>query len=395
MSVAGPPPSARRAVCRRSARVLGLRRQMCNPARDRYERAVKAPEADLYPTFAKALYLGAALAVLLWFLYQIQQVVLVFALAAILGLAVNAPVTWMEYRGVSRGWGTLLVTLVVLIVAGGVGWLIVPRLLDEVPRLIDELPELIAQVAARLASILGDHPAIERQLLLVAEWGMQIIGNVWQHVDALIAAFVLFLFIVALVLFMVSNPRPLLETYLRALPPRFREPGVRAFARGSAMVVGWVFSNFIIGSIKAVAVFLFLTFLGVPGAPLWSLLAFFAALVPRVGVYLMTIPPALVALSIDFATALWVVLFFWGFSEVLGNFIAPRIYEETMSLHPVLLLLMTLALAYAFGLVGVLVAPPAAGFAKAYFDEFYLSRQPEDPESDRKVQAMLLRSTGD
>jgi putative permease len=228
----------------------------------------------------------------------------------------------------------------------------------------------------------------------VANWAVEVLGQLWQHVDALVAGFVLSLFVFALILFMVADPRPLLNGYVRALPPRLREPGTRAFARGASMVVGWIASNFIIGTIKAVAAFLFLSFLGIPGAPLWSLLAFFAALIPRVGVYLMTIPPALVALSIDFATAVWVVLFFWGFSEILGNFIAPRIYEETMALHPVYLLLMTLALAYAFGIVGVLIAPPAAGFAKAYFDAFYLDQQPEDPRAEERVEMMLERREG-
>jgi len=355
---------------------------------------VTTRESDLYRSLARAVFLAAGMVVLIWFLYQIQQVVVVFMLALIIGLALNAPVTWLEGRGLSRGWGTLAVAGVLLLALAGVAWLIAPRLLDEVPRLIEEVPELVDQVAARLAVVLGDHPAIEQQLLMVAEWGMMMVGNLWRHVDALVAAFVLTLFIVAIVLFMVADPRPLLNWYVRALPPRFRDPGVRAFTRGAVMVVGWVASNVIIGTIKAVGTFLFLTFLEVPGAPIWALLAFFAAMIPRVGVYLMTIPPALVALSIDVQTAVYVILFFWGFSEVLGNFIAPRIYGETMRLHPVYLLLATLALAYAFGIVGVLIAPPAAGFAKAYFDEFYLFSQPEDPRAEERVDAMLRRDVG-
>jgi len=354
---------------------------------------VNTREQDLYPTLARALRLAAGLLVLVWFLHEIQQVVIVFLLAVILGLAVNAPVTWLEGKGIPRGWGTLLTAALLLVVVGAASWLIVPRLLDEVPRMIEEVPDLAQQVAGRLATVLGDHPAIERQLLLVAEWGMQVLGNLWQHVGSVLTAFVLTLFVVAMVLFMVADPRPLLSWYLQVLPPRHREPGARAFARGSEMVVGWVISNFIIGAIKAAAVFPFLTYLGIPGAPLWSVLAFFAAMIPRVGVYLMTIPPALLALSIDFQTALWVVLYFWGLSEFLGNFVAPRIYGQAMNLHPVYLLLATLALAYAFGIVGVLVAPPAAGFLKAYFDEFYLAKQPEDPRASQWIDAMLRRKS--
>jgi hypothetical protein len=41
--------------------------------------------------------------------------------------------------------------------------------------------------------------------------------------------------------------------------------------------------------------------------------------------------------------------------------------------------------------VGVLIAPPLAGFAKAYFDEFYLCHQPGDPREEERIEAMLHR----
>jgi predicted PurR-regulated permease PerM len=147
----------------------------------------------------------------------------------------------------------------------------------------------------------------------------------------------------------------------------------------------------ILGGIKATASFLFLTYMQVPGAILWSVLALFAALIPRLGFYLMAIPPVVVALSVDPLTALWVGLFYVVLSEILGNFVAPRVQAETMDLHPAYLLLMTLAMAVAFGVVGVLVASPVAGFLKVYFDEFYLARQPEDARMEERVEAMMDR----
>jgi predicted PurR-regulated permease PerM len=101
----------------------------------------------------------------------------------------------------------------------------------------------------------------------------------------------------------------------------------------------------------------------------------------------------LVALSIDPMTALWVGLYYWGISELLGNFVAPRIQSATMQIHPVFLLFITLAMVSAFGLIGAIIATPIAGFIQVYFDEFYLSRIPEDPQLQQRVGAMLTRST--
>ena len=102
-----------------------------------------------------------------------------------------------------------------------------------------------------------------------------------------------------------------------------------------------------------------------------------------------------VAFAVDPVNAVWVLLFYWVLSEFLGNFVAPKIRAETMHLNAVYILFMTLAMAYAFGLLGILVASPVAGFVKAYFDEFYLNRQPPDPAEEERVGWMMDRRVPD
>lgn len=350
------------------------------------------PEDRIFRALAKALFLAAGLVVLVWFVHEIQQVLLLFVLALILGLALNAPVTWLEGKGTPRPLGTLVSFLAVAGVAGLFGWLVVPRLAQEIPTLLEEVPSLMQGMADRLATFIGDHPEVDRQLSQLVEWIQALIGQFWRLSDQLLATLVMTIFLIALTLYIVADPRPLFRAYIAAMPPHLRRPATRAFARASKMVVGWVASNVILGGIKAVSAFLFLTFMEVPGALLWSALSLFAALIPRVGFYLMSIPPVVVALSIDPLTALWVALFFLALSEILGNFIAPRIRKETMELNPVLLLFMTLAMAVAFGAVGVVIAPPVTGFLKAFYDEFYLARQPEDERMEERVEAIMRRS---
>lgn len=345
----------------------------------------------LLPALLRALYAAAGLAVLLWFLFAVRHVVMLTLLALVLAMVVNAPVAWLEQRRLSRGAATLLVVALLGGVFGALGWVVAPRIVAEVPRLIDELPGMVEGLVAQLTGLFGNHPEVERQLGRAVDWAVDSLGMVWQQADAVIGAFVLTLFVVALVLYLVANPRPLLEAYIRAMPPRHRRPAARAFARASRMVVGWVFSNAVLGGVKAVVSFVFLTLMGIPGAAIWSVLALFAGLIPRLGFYIMAIPPVLVAVVEDPANALWVALFYWALSEFLGNFVAPKVQGDLMDLHPVFILFMTLALAYAFGALGVILAPPAAALLKAYFDEFYLRAQPGDPELDTRVDAMLRR----
>lgn len=347
----------------------------------------------LFAALARALLLLAGLAALAWFLLRIQQVLLLAMLVIVLAIAVNAPVTWLERRhGWRRGAALGVVAAALLALAAGLLWVLVPRLLREVPGMVEQVSGMAEQLAEEAGRRFGLGDEVSAQIDRLASWLTGVAQQLWRFADSVLAGVVATIVTVALVIYVVADPRPLLRGALLAMPPRLRGRTARALARGSRMVVAWVAANAILGAIKATAAFLFLSAMGVPGAALWSVLAFFSALVPQIGFYLMSIPPVVMAFGVGPMTALWTALFFYGLSTLLGNFVAPRIQGARMKLHPAYILGMTVAMGYGFGLLGVLVAAPFAGFLKAFFDVFYLERQPPDPDTEARVDAILERA---
>lgn len=343
---------------------------------------------ELFPLIARALLLAACLVVALWLLLRVQLAVLILAVAGIVGIFLNAPVTWLERRGLPRKLGTGAVLITLLAIVGLIGWLVLPRLLQEVPRLLDLLPRTAADLADGLAATFGNSPEVQRQLSAAAAWVADALEGLWQYASALVGGVLLAVVITALVLFMLLNPAPLLATYLHLMPEHLRGPATRAFERSSRMIVGWGISNLILGTIRAVGTYLFLQWVGVPGAVLWSALAFGTVVIPQVGFYIMAVPPVLIAAADSPRTALWTGLFFIVFNETLGNFVAPWVRGETMRLHPAYLLATTLLMAFAFGMIGVLIAAPVAAIVKAYLEEFYLLGR-ADPRTEERVGRML------
>jgi putative permease len=343
----------------------------------------------LFRTLARVVVLAAGVVLVLAVLFAIRRALLLLAVVLVLAMALNAPVTWLEKRGLGRGLATMLSFLIVLLIGGVVGWLVVPRLIEEVPTLIGELPEVLDEQASRVAELLGGAPEVDRQLSQLVAWVERGFGEAWRIVDRVAAGFLFLIVTVAMVLFVVSNPRPILRWMVLSLPPRHRPAAVRAVRRTAALVVGWIAANVIMGSIKATAAFLFLTWMEVPGAVIWSLLALFAALIPRLGFYLMSVPPVVVALTVRATPALWTLLFFWALSEFLGNFVAPRIEGGIMELHAAYLLFIAVAMGLAFGLLGVLIASPMAGLLKVVYEEFYLNDREHDEQIDDRVEHML------
>lgn len=355
---------------------------------------------SLYRTLAKILLLAAGLIVLLWFIFEVRGVLLLFAFALILTLALNAPVASLERRGVPRVPAALIVLVVVAGALALVGWFVIPRFVREATALVLALPDFVISFTNQLSSLLEEHPELQQGILLDGQTASQLVpslidlvGEIWRYSLSALLSLVVLVFFAAVVVYMLLNPRPLIRWYFELFPLHLREPATRAFAAGSRAVVGWVRSNMIVGAMEAAAAFVFLHMMGIPGALIWSVFTFFAEFVPRLGPYLMTIPPVLVAFSIEPMSALWVALFYVVLNEIMGDFVMPRVRASTMQLHAVFLLFVTLAMFVVFGLPGALIATPLAGFVKAYYVEFYVARQPEDTEMEQRIDAALHGGT--
>ncbi len=356
----------------------------------------------LYRTLARAIFLAASVYVLLWFVDATITVLLVFIAGFVLAIALNAPVQWLEKHKVPRAVGALGMILLSLGSLTLVIWLVVPEVVKQVTHLVEQLPEISKNLQARSATFLDRYPEIENQ---IGKEGLSLQGllpdmqstmlRVGRYTLSFVGVILFGIILLTIVLYSLIRPRPLLRGVLEFMPPGLREGTDRALAKGSQSVVSWVWSNIIIGGIEAISTGLFCQFMGIPGAFVWGLLAFFAELVPQIGVYLVSVPILLVALSVSPITALWTLLFFVTLNQVTSNFISPIIIGRTMKMHPVSLLFAVLALGSAFGFLGAILAMPLAGFVKAFYDEFYGSRQPLVEGEEAMVDKVLNRDTGD
>src|SRR5204863_9528105 len=78
--------------------------------------------------------------------------------------------------------------------------------------------------------------------------------------------------------------------------------------------------------------------------------------------------------------------------QVELNFLVPIVLGKEMRLHPVNILFFTLAMASLFGLIGAILAVPAAALVQIVIDEFYLRpRNLDYAELDREAAALVNR----
>ncbi len=232
-----------------------------------------------------------------------------------------------------------------------------------------------------LADALADYPSLQKKVVEstsmkeILPSTRRLITSLSRFSFSLIGGIFMLVFFFSIILYMLIEPRPLLETYLMFFSEENRPKAAEAMARSSRMMVGYMWSNVVVGTIEAVLIFAFLTYMDVPGVWVWAGLALFSEMIPKLGPYIMAAPPVLIALAIDPMTALWVALFYLVMNELMGDFVVPKIRASTMNLHPVSSLFVMLAMACAFGIVGALIATPLTAFIKAYYEVFYLENK--------------------
>ena len=355
----------------------------------------------LYKSLAKAIFLGAGVIIILWFLVKVVSALLLLLFAIVLALIINQPVTWLEKKKIKRGWASLIIFGIILLVITLLAWFIGPKISEQLSTLINNLPEYGNNLSKTVGSWFTNYPEVQKEIKLnsknVSEWLPSVpktIVQVGNFSLSLLGGVVIMIVFISMVVYAVANPRPLVELYLSIFPPVQRAKATAALTKTSVMLVGWIRANLIGGSIEAVLVTVFLSFMNVPGAWVWGALALFAELIPKIGFYIMSIPPILVALSVNSSTAIWVIVFFLAMNEVMGDFVMPKLRSSTMNLHPVSTLFVLLAMGSAFGLTGALLATPLAAIIKAYYEEFYLSRFKEDKQMDKRIDNVIYHTKG-
>ncbi len=348
----------------------------------------------LLGALTRAVTLAAVLVLAIWFLDVITPVMLLLMAAVFMAIPLNVPVTALERRGVPRIGGTALVFLVLLVVVGGLGWFLIPRLADDLLDLVARLPAYLATLGQRLDSLFGPEVAatfdLERQIIdAIVPTLSGFVARLGRLTLDLLAGLALLLVLLTLVGYILARPRDLLRAYLSIFPSHLRHDAERAFVTGSRGTVAWIRANLVVGSLEAVATAVFLTIIGLPGAILWGIFAFFAELVPNIGIYLMAIPPIIVASAVDPLLGVAVGVFYVVLSFIMGHFVAPAVRAREMNLHPVYLLFAFFAMATAFGFLGALISTPLAAFVAAYWNEFFAKRR--EAVAEPAIERMLGR----
>ena len=315
---------------------------------------------------AKVILVSVAVLIALYFVYLVRQVVGAVVIAIFLAVALGPAVDFFQRRKLPRGLAILATYLVILLAVVGVGLLIVPPVVGEIDDFARNVPSYVSDL--RKSETIREYDQryhIIDKLQAQSEALPARLGDAAGALRSVTVGIFTALFQVVTILvmtfFLLLDGRRIANFLFRQLGEE-RERRARAMSSDVyGAVGGYVAGAFALATIAGVSTYLVLAVLGVEFAvPLAVLMAFFD-LIPLVGASIAGVLIAVATGLSDFPTALIVwSIFFIVYQQLENNVLQPNIYRRTVALHPLLVLVAVLIGASLLGVLGALLAIPAA-----------------------------------
>jgi predicted PurR-regulated permease PerM len=319
-------------------------------------------------------------AAVLYLLWLSRGVLTWVAIAAFLAVAINPLVSVMHARlRMRRAAAIFVVYLAVAGLVTGAALLFVPPLIEAGEQLTNEVPTYVEQLSeSDLVQRLDDEYDI---LDRIEEEATSALGGVagpdtavelaTRVVNGLVA-----LISIAVIAFLISLYGPRAHAWVQAQQEgegrvRFDRVSERIYR----VISGYVVGIFLVALTGGVAVWIFLTIVDVPFALLLAFWAGFASLVPLVGATIGGIPYIVVAFFQGWPIGVAAIVFLIVYQQIENNVFQPMIHRFTVQLNPLWIILAVLIGATLIGVVGALMAIPAAGIAQVLIQEWWAARR--------------------
>ena len=322
---------------------------------------------------------GVAVTVgLIGLLVLAAHVILLIGLSLFLAIGMEPAASWLVKHKVQRWLAVIVVILVILVAIGGFLAAAIPAMVTQVEHLTTNLPQLVKQLEDNSTSVgkLVTKFNLEQRLkdLLSGTDSIVSVSGVLSIGAAIFSAFSNTLIVVILTIFFLAN-MPQLRTFAYRFVPNTRRPRAILIGDDILQKVGvYVLGNLLISIIAGVLTYIWLLIFGVPYALLLAILVALLDLVPVVGSTLAGVIVAAVALTVSLPVCLLTIGFFLLYRLLEDYLLVPKIIGKAVHVPALVTVVAVIVGGALLGIIGALVAIPAAAALLLIFREVTFPR---------------------
>lgn len=278
--------------------------------------------------------------------------------ALVLTICVYPIRSWLERHGIARGVASVAVILaVVLLLAAFAGALVVSfaQFAALLPQYTPELQSWVDQLGTWLAGLGFGQEQVQSIVSGLDPGAIAgLVGGVLGSAAGVVSGVV----ILVTMLILMAMDASYAKTLTRGL--RVRKPLLAEAAVGYTIGVRrYMVVTTVLGAAQGLVNWIALVILGVPGAPLWGLLAFICSFIPNVGYFIAIVPPIVFgALVGGWPLVIAVIVVYGVVNGIIQSIIQPRVVGNAVALSQSLTFFSVLFWAVVLGPIGAILAIP-------------------------------------
>ena len=304
--------------------------------------------------------------ILLWFLIQIREIIVLIFLSLILLSGLLKPVQWLSARRVPRVLSVIIVYIILILLISFIASIIVPALISQTADFISKLPQIIATINNFL--IFHNIP-VERVSAVLTQQFQQISGDVVSISRRIVSSIILTITLFVLTFYLLLQWGNFLKLIASPFSGKYEKKIISIISKVEIGLGKWVRGQLTLSLTVGFLTYIGLVFLGVPFALPLALIAGLLEIVPIIGPIISAIPSILVGFTVApflgfAAAALFIII-----QELENHLIVPLIMSRVVGLQTPIVIIALLTGAKLAGIGGAFLAVPIIVVAKIIVTE--------------------------
>lgn len=292
---------------------------------------------------------------------------------------------------------TLVVLSLVIFVVGAAGALATStaQFVESIPNIRANLPTILAPWQALLASIGLSQVDLVAQasgaLANLDQFAGALVEPLQQIAVASLSAIGTMLIVFFLSIYMVVDRDEIVSFLFRLVPPAYAEEALLLQTSVSRSFGGFLRGQALMGVVYFLIALATNLLLGLPLAALTSASAGLLQAVPFFGPFLSWAPPVVVALVLQPSAAVPALILMGAGWVVVMNVLQPRIMQDAVGIHPLVVLGSVLIGSRIAGIPGAIFGIPIAAVVSAFFFQFLHRASADRTVTERAARRVAAR----
>lgn len=327
----------------------------------------------------KTIVFAFAVAIALWLIIQVLQILVLLFVALILVSTFHSPVDTLSKYHIPRAFSILIIYLLFLTVVGIFIGIIIPPLVDQIGNFGTRIPEVSRNLDVFLSSY--KIPTANVTDTFTKEFS-GIGSNALRFTFGLFGSLLSIITLLVLTFYMLLEWQKVVKLVSSVFSGRSEQRAIKIINDIQKGLGAWVRGELTLVLVVGLLSFVGLTILGIPYALPLAVIAGILEIVPVVGPIIASVPAIAAALLISPVFALATTALYFVIQQLENHLIVPTVMNRAVGLNPLATIIALMVGGRLLGIGGAILAVPIVVVLKIVVSDILENRPVKESQQE-------------